>query len=170
MNKQEALEALKENSWEFETNYFKYELVIDLKDAQEIVSQIDEPRKVVVPKFVAEWLKKYRHAHTLLKVLNSAEDERIMPSTVNDWILDSQYDFIKAWIDGYEQEKLYTVEIAEAILMKITRGSNIQYKMLPFGNVTDVFDKAIYTTRLTEQEIKQKDERLWQWAKPVEEN
>ena len=57
MNKQEALEALKENSWEFETNYFKYELVIDLKDAQEIVSQIDEPRKVVVPKFVAEWMK-----------------------------------------------------------------------------------------------------------------
>ena len=41
MNKQEALEALKENSWEFETNYFKYELVIDLKDAQEIISQID---------------------------------------------------------------------------------------------------------------------------------
>ena len=132
--------------------------------------KVTEPQKVAIPKFVAEWLKKYRHAHTLLKVLNSAEDERIMPSTVNDWILDSQYDFIKAWIDGYEQEKLYTVEIAEAILMKITRGSNIQYKMLPLGNVTDVFDKAIYTTRLTEQEIKQKDERLWQFAKEVEEN
>ena len=33
------------------------ELVIDLKDAQEIVSQIDEPQKVVVPKFVAEWVE-----------------------------------------------------------------------------------------------------------------
>ena len=58
--------------------------------------------KVKVPKFVAEWLKKYRYAHTLLKVLNSAEKEQIATSAVNDWILDNQYDFIKAWMDGYE--------------------------------------------------------------------
>ena len=168
MNKWEAIEKIK-NLYNFvmEDGPFEVDL-INKNQAIGIISRIDEPQKVAIPKFVAEWLKKYRHAHTLLKVLNSAEDERIMPSTVNDWILDSQYDFIKAWIDGYEQEKLYTVEIAEAILMKITRGSNIQYKMLPFGNVTDVFDKAIYTTRLTEQEIKQKDERLWQFAKEVE--
>ena len=63
-----------------------------------------EPQKVTVPKFVAEWIKKYRYAHTLLKVLNSAQDERIIPSAVNDWILDNQYDFIKAWMDGYEEE------------------------------------------------------------------
>ena len=170
MNKQEAIEEIKDlYNFVMEDGPFEVDL-INKRQAIDIISQIDEPQKVAIPKFVAEWLKKYRHAHTLLKVLNSAEDERIMPSTVNDWILDSQYDFIKAWIDGYEQEKLYTVEIAEAILMKITRGSNIQYKMLPFGNVTDVFDKAIYTTRLTEQEIKQKDERLWQFAKEVEEN
>ena len=61
-------------------------------------------KKVTVPKFVAEWIKKYRYAHTLLKVLNSAQDERIIPSAVNDWILDNQYDFIKAWMDGYEEE------------------------------------------------------------------
>ncbi|HEM4572276.1 TPA: DUF1642 domain-containing protein [Streptococcus suis] len=139
-------------------------------DAFYMLDQIHEPQKVSVPKFVAEWLKEYQYANTLLKVLNAAEDERIITSDVNDWILDNQERFIRAWLDGYEveQEKLYTVEIAEAILTKITRGSNVQYKMLPFGNVSDVFDKAIYTTRLTEQEIKQKDERLWQFAKEVE--
>lgn len=67
-----------------------------------------------------------------------------------------------------EPKKLYTVKIAEATLTKITRGSNVRYKMLPFGDISDVFDKVIYTTRLTEQEIKQKDERLWQFAKEVE--
>ena len=61
-------------------------------------------QEVVIPKFVAEWLKNYRYAHTLLKVLNAAEKEQITPSTVNDWILDNQYDFIKAWIDGYDVE------------------------------------------------------------------
>lgn len=59
------------------------------------------------------------------------------------------------------------VEIADAILTKITRGRNVQYKMSLSNHVSDVFDKAIYTTRLTEQEIKQKDERLWQFAKEV---
>ena len=100
MNKQEAIEEIEKQSTQA---YDDFAIMRDT--AIHIINQIDEPQKVVVPKFVAEWLKKYRHAHTLLKVLNSAEDERIIPSTVNDWILDNQYDFIKAWIDGYEEEE-----------------------------------------------------------------
>ena len=126
-----------------------------------------EPHKVVVPKYIADKIEYckdvegYGLFHTMdycYKYKDPAE-----------WLEDNQETFARAWLDGYEveQEKLYVVEIADAILTKITRGSNIQYKMLPFGNVTDVFDKAIYTTRLTEREIKQKDERLWQWAKEV---
>ena len=102
MNKQEAIEKIKDlYSFVMEDGPFEVDL-INKNQAIDIISQIDEPQKVTVPKFVAEWMKKYRYAHTLLKVLNSAQDERIIPSAVNDWILDSQYDFIKAWIDGYE--------------------------------------------------------------------
>ena len=105
MKIKEAIEKIKDSySFVMEDGPFEVDL-INKRQAIDIISQIDEPQKVTVPKFVAEWLKKYRHAHTLLKVLNSAEDERIIPSTVNDWILDNQYDFIKAWIDGYEEEE-----------------------------------------------------------------
>ena len=104
MNKQEAILKLEDESWEYE-NYFRTIHAVDLDDARKIISQIDEPQKVTVPKFVGEWLKKYRYAHTLLKFLNAAEKEQITPSTVNDWILDNQYDFIKALHDGYEIEK-----------------------------------------------------------------
>ena len=106
MNKQEAIEKIKN----IDTLNIKDSIAdkgVDMvikNQVIDLVSQIDEPQKVVIPKFVAEWLKKYRYAHTLLKVLNSAEDERIIPSAVNDWILDNQYDFIKAWMDGYEEE------------------------------------------------------------------
>ena len=100
MNKQEAIEEIEKQSTQA---YDDFAIMRDT--AIHIINQIDEPQKVVIPKFVAEWLKKYRHAHTLLKVLNSAEKEQIVPSAVNDWILDSQYDFIKAWIDGYEEEE-----------------------------------------------------------------
>ena len=106
MNKQEAIEKIK-NIETLQINDIIAGQQVDMvikNQVIDIISQIDELQKVVVPKFVAEWLKKYRYAHTLLKVLNSAEDERIIPSAVNDWILDNQYDFIKAWMDGYEEE------------------------------------------------------------------
>ena len=129
--------------------------------------KVNKPQKVTVPKFVAEWIEELKKSHS-----NLAWVWQVYPNEpkVKNWLEANTEKFMRAWLDGYEieKEKLYTVEIAEAILTKITRGSNIQYKMLPFGNVTDVFDKAIYTTRLTEQEIKQKDKLLWQFAKEVE--
>ena len=83
MNKEELIEAIKKISDDLlEVRFVSLECVID------IVSQLHEPQKVVVPKFVAEWIKKYRHAHTLLRVLNAVENKQATPSTVNDWILD----------------------------------------------------------------------------------
>ena len=97
MNKQEAIEKIKND------NSLAGGLV-EKSWAIYCIEQINEPQKVVVPKFVAEWLKKYRHAHTLLRVLNAVENEQVTPSTVNDWILGNKYDFIKAWIEGYDVE------------------------------------------------------------------
>ena len=99
MNKKEAIESIKKISDDLlEVKFVSLESVID------IVSQINEPQKVVVPKFVAEWIETYRHAHTLLRVLSAVESKQVTPSTVSDWILDNKYDFIKAWIDGYDVE------------------------------------------------------------------
>lgn len=44
--------------------------------------------------------------HSYLR--KATEEEQIVTSAVNDWILDNQYDFIKAWIDGYEEETYET--------------------------------------------------------------
>ena len=106
MNKQEAIEKIKNiDTLNINDKIAGQQVDMVIKNqVLSLIEQIDEPQKVTIPKFVAEWLKKYRYAHMLLKVLNSAEDERIIPSAVNDWILDNQYDFIKAWIDGYEEE------------------------------------------------------------------
>ena len=172
MNKQEAIEKIKDlYRFIMEDGPFEVDL-INKNQAIDIISQIDEPQKVTVPKFVAEWIEECKSDNKwLMYALCKPNFEN--HHKVSDWLGLNDGNiliFSRAWFDGYEieKEKLYTVEIAEAILTKITRGSNIQYKMLPFGNVTDVFDKAMYTTRLTEQEIKQKDERLWQFAKEVE--
>jgi hypothetical protein len=39
--------------------------------------------------------------------------------------------------------------------------------MLPYKDVYNVFNDGIYNIFLTETEIKQADERLWQFAKPL---
>ena len=60
MDKKEAIEKLKANSWEYEKRYFRYELAVNLEDAQEIIEQIHEPQKAVIPKFAANWIKYYK--------------------------------------------------------------------------------------------------------------
>ena len=168
MNKEEVIEAIKKISDDLlEVRFVSLESVID------IVSQIHEPQKVVVPKFVAEWIKKYRHAHTLLRVLNASEKEQITPSTVNDWILDNQYDFIKAWLEGYEVEKepLYTVEIPNP---NSAGGKLVLFKQQSTGRlILDMLNPNInkpkYRDWETEQEIRKDFDWAFRWAKEVEE-
>ena len=172
MNKQEAIEKIKNIDTlsinDMITNQ-KIDMVIK-NQVLGIISQINEPQKPVVPRFVAEWLKKYRWAHTLLKFLNDAEKGQITTSAVNDWILDNQYDFIKAWIDGYEveKEKLYMVEIpnpnlnAHVVLQKTEKG-------IVLISVTNARWRGWESSKLTESEIRKDFDFLWQFAKGVEE-
>ncbi|MBL6538734.1 DUF1642 domain-containing protein [Streptococcus suis] len=63
-----------------------------------------------------------------------------------------------------KQERLYTVEIAGVSSGKLFK--NIRTNKYLFHSGKGLKG---YTDRLTETEIKQKDERLWQFAVPVEE-
>ena len=90
MNKQEAIERIK-NIDTLNINDMVAGQQVDMvikNQVIDIVSQIDEQQKVVVPKFVAEWIKKYRHAHTLLQVFKAAEKEQItVSSCASDFLL-----------------------------------------------------------------------------------
>ena len=171
------------------------ELVIDLKDAQEIVSQIDEPqkdkgadmcamcerdpytggiicgpcleenslpKKVDVPKFVAEWVEELKKSHS-----NLAWVWKVYPNEpeIKKWLESNTEKFMRAWLDGYEveQEKLYTVEIEGVSSGKLFKNIRTNEYLFHIGNGFNG-----YTDKLTETEIKQKDERLWQFAKEVE--
>ncbi|HEL9640944.1 TPA: hypothetical protein U0K05_001258 [Streptococcus suis] len=54
MNKQEAIEQLE---WDVvrTTDFDRAEYVVVFEKVKSIISQIDQPQKVVIPKFVAEW-------------------------------------------------------------------------------------------------------------------
>jgi hypothetical protein len=121
MNKQEAIEEL-QNMAEDSTYHSAHMMVVCIEDIVETINQIHEPQKVVVPKFVAEWIE-YCKANdiTLLGALDPISElgEALANSfgaSVGKciaWVTRNQETFARAWLDGYEieKEKLYTVEI-----------------------------------------------------------
>ena len=171
MNKQEAIERIKN----IETLNIKDRMddkgvdMVIKNQVLDIISKIDEPQKVVVPKFVAEWIDTLDE-HGLFGLNYDVVDESVW-----NWVYEN-YDYnVKklhlAYLYGYEieQEKLYTVEIPDPHGMYKIRylyrcgDGNIR---IGGSDYKDIFSTT--ETHLTEAEIKKDFEWAWQWAKEVE--
>ena len=98
MNKQELIEQIKclKNIFGNKNEYVKIDFVIEL------ASELDEPQKVIIPQFVADWIEECEEKEKTL--LNSL---LYTPEGVNSWVgnSDNQELFARAWIEGYEVEK-----------------------------------------------------------------
>lgn len=97
MNKQEVLkriEAQKETIIEM-TGWAAYVYM------EELIKSIDEPKKVVVPQFVADWIETAKTVYSLSGGMTFGGTE------LNKWLAidDNQETFARAWLDGYEVEK-----------------------------------------------------------------
>ncbi|HGL8116883.1 TPA: DUF1642 domain-containing protein [Streptococcus pneumoniae] len=91
---------------------------VALDDILDLVKQLDEPGKVTVPQFVADWIKKYDlREETLGKqsvfdVFDNLENDSKNGyyKDVKRWIDDNRDLFARAWLDGYDiQETKYVV-------------------------------------------------------------
>ncbi|HFI0342908.1 TPA: DUF1642 domain-containing protein [Streptococcus suis] len=177
MNKQEAIDTI-ENIDTLNINDMIAGQQVDMvikNQVLDIVRQIHEPQKAVVPKFVAEYIERCKQSGWhLQKVLFRLDDDE----EVGDWAYDENDNLIsekvdmiaQAWLDGYEVEKeqLYTVEIPDP-------NANWKYSFLSKstnGVIINASDddrwKALSKNQLTEAEIKQDFDWVWQFAKEVE--
>ena len=116
MKKQEALnriEAQKETIIEL-TGWAVYVYI------EELIKSIDEPQKVVVPQFVADWYEEYKDDFEFNIwdwVAYSDESEKLENKEFNSWINDSEGNPIQTLVNmhqfGYEveKEKLYIVKL-----------------------------------------------------------
>ncbi|HEL1580467.1 DUF1642 domain-containing protein [Streptococcus suis] len=111
MNKQEAIKSIDTLNINDIIAGQNVDMVIK-NQVIDLISQIHEPQKVVVPKFVAEWIE---HCKGRRSTLYFAFTPSRMSRELNEWMALGKNDdiFTRAWLDGYEieQEKLYTVEI-----------------------------------------------------------
>ena len=174
MNKQEAIEKIKNiDTLNINDKIAGQQVDMVIKNqVLDIVSHIDEPKKVTIPKFVAEWIVETEKIHNNLSWVwfsNPVSDE------LNAWLKNHTETFMRAWLDGYEveTEKLYTVEIPDpygAYKIRYLFRNDMGNLRIGGGNYRDIF--LTTETHLTESEIKQDFKWAWDagFAKPVEEN
>lgn len=120
MNKKEVIEKIEKLKG---LTIKEKNLILDIEmiskgDVLEIISQIDESQKVVVPQFVADWLEvcKENLGFGLSNAMShSTSAMNKQPNWVKRWFnfKDNQETFAKAWLFGYEveKEKLYKVSL-----------------------------------------------------------
>jgi hypothetical protein len=137
MNKQELIDycnTLKENKSRF-INCIDVDRIIDT------IKQLDEPEKVKVPQFVAEFITEQKKlGHTLSYSIDASMSDRVA-----EWYWDNSELFALAWIFGYEVEK------EKRYLVKIK--GNIKENMLVYGELLERYfftksfslDNAIYS-------------------------
>lgn len=96
-----------------------------LKTVLRDLEQLDEPEKVKVPQFVADFIKKQKKlGHTLSYSIDAS-----MSDIVAEWYWDNSELFALAWIFGYEveEEKRYVVKVK----------GNIKENMLVYGKFVE---------------------------------
>ena len=171
MNKQEAIRELMSKSREIifgdDENVY-----LSRKRTIELVSQIDEPQKVVVPKFVANWYEENKddfEYNVQCLCVHNCEPLR----EIDTWFDSDDTKPVETLVMmhkfGYEieKEKLYIVEIPNPHSY-IDNHSRLarNYKgkvVLEVQDWLNTFDSY----KLTESEIKQDFDWAWQWAKEV---
>lgn len=114
---------------------YKEGLIVDKIDISrkgllELVNQLDEPQKVTIPQFVANWIAnvkrngfKFRNSSRFYEEIVSSDDayrvmyyilkESIAGEAIRIWVNANRDTFAHAWLDGYEveQEKRYLVKV-----------------------------------------------------------
>lgn len=163
MNKQEAINEIDGYSV-ISTFVPRSTEVIKIEKAKEIISQIDEPQKVVVPAFIDSFIR-YAKAEgmSLFIAMDNAQNKE------SEWIITNEDTFARAWLDGYEveQERLYTVEIPDPNRPDIATFLYKENGKVFIG--TDIFLDEVPNykwknepeNQLTESEIKKDFEWAW---------
>ena len=186
MNKKEAIDKIK-NIGTLKINdtvlHQQFEMV-DKNKVLDIISQIDEPKKVVVPKFVAYWYEENKDdlEYNLYKLCTDFREQKLRED-FHGWFNDDNNKSIETLVLMHkfcyevEKEKLYTVEIPNpnSKYCKTYLGRNKYgevelfnwngYSSIDFADNWKQEDNA----HLTESEIKKDFDWAWQFAEEVEE-
>ncbi|WP_270791493.1 DUF3850 domain-containing protein [Enterococcus faecalis] len=116
MNKQELIDILENLECSTESLSYDNGYEQGVYDSLSHVILLDEPKKVVVPRSVAEMIETYREKEMSLAYLmryfkgwHNKVNKGTMDSETLVWIVNNLEEFLDAWLHGYEVEKEPTI-------------------------------------------------------------
>lgn len=154
MNTRELIEKIKKIAID---TPFQNSKIVDHLEVIKLIEQLDEPEKVKIPQFVANWIEHFKKTSDW--DLFQAMDYLFEHTITCEWIetKDNQELFARAWIDGYEVEKepKYTVKFKatnqylcddDCIGLHISPSfrSNFRKSDLEKLSLTEVFDSPLF--------------------------
>ena len=150
MNKKELIDycnALKENKSRFIN-------CIDVNGIIKRIEQLDEPEKVKVPQFVANWIEECKnddfHLFGAMEAISSNQKK------LDYWFRedDNMELFARAWLDGYEveEEKRYLVKMKgiDTDFNSLNRHRNENYWIF-----SSKYKNTLYQTHHTRKELEE---------------
>lgn len=112
MNKQELIKK-----YEMKGEQLKEFPIVAIGDVLKNLRELDEPEKVTIPQFVADWIEKIKKELSLREAMSQG----YAPHEVDSWLREMDQDgsclnqeiFARAWLDDYEveEEKRYEVKL-----------------------------------------------------------
>ena len=150
MNKQELIDycnAIKEN---------KSQIIncIDVNGIIKKIEQLDEPEKVVVPQFVADWYEENKDDFEFNVwdwIAFRNESEKLKNKEFNYWINDGEGNPIQTLVNmhqfGYEKEPKYIVKLKGVVRNSKVLKHNINEDTWYMSNKTNYTDLKSYHTR-----------------------
>ena len=166
------IEWLKKEVWKQDIVMDKGYIYTD--DLMSIINEVDEPEVLsqelpVIPKYVADWITRYREKYDLYPALRLLENNTFVWGEIYEWYRMNTRKFVNAYLTGEyeveEEQKYYVLDSYDIPLLERV-GKQIQKTATELS----IHEKARDISRfeLTEQEIKSYDERFWAFAEPVE--
>ena len=130
MNKQELIKEFEEIGIHGLNMFGTVVKGIPTETAIDLIKQLDEPEKVKVPQFMADWISfvktnglKFKNTYGFYEEIAPSDDvyrvmyyifkESIADKGIRKWVADNIDTFARAWLDGYdvEEEKRYLVKM-----------------------------------------------------------
>ena len=171
MNVQRLIEKYKKLEGVWDAEGAEIARQIFLQDLE----QLDEPEKVKIPQFVADWIEDVKKngllketfsgnhigisvGDNVYRVMYFIIQKRLADDKFTDWFLDNTNTFARAWLDGYEvepepeKEKRYWVRVRGLCGNHEFLNCEKHSKKLLFS---DREENSLYDTKFTRKELEE---------------